>query len=151
MSTRVLLLPICQIAAVANCFVATAASSSFDGVGPGKIPPSQAAELQLALQGFSDLRIVEASLGHPPPSTVPGSPVWIYYKLRVRRTFDYTRGYWQLEVTSGLLRDISKARRWPRVAGQSVTLDLPNGTERWDGGSIIGTAFRGETEHASEA
>jgi hypothetical protein len=114
------------------------------------IPQTQLTALHEIVRGLPSRRIVESKLGQPPPSTAQAPGVWIYYKLRLRRGFDYVRGEWQVDLTSGVLRDISRSHNWPNVLGQTITLILPSGRERHDSDIAIGTAFRGTVASTSD-
>jgi hypothetical protein len=71
--------------------------------------------------------------------------------MRLRSSFDQVRAYWQGDVASGVLRELSRKRKWPRVLGHRFILALPKGRQRFDHESVLGRAFQGTIKKASEA
>jgi hypothetical protein len=114
------------------------------------IPTAQSRALARILGGFPSLRL-SGRVGRPPREDGQPRAAWVYYKMRVQSAPDQVRAYWQGKVASGVLRDVSRRRQWPRVLGHRFTLALPNGRHRFDSESVLGRAFQGTIEAASEA
>jgi hypothetical protein len=113
------------------------------------IPSAQRRALGRILAGLPSLRI-SGRLGRPPLQDGQRNTVWVYYKMRVRSSPDQVRAYWQGNLASGILRDMSRRRAWPRVRGHRFMLALPNGRQRFDSESVLGRALQGRTERASQ-
>lgn len=147
---RTLLIAIVAVSAYAG--TATADVSRPRLTRPSDRPMSttdQAKTLQLAIQGFSKPLILEARIGAPPRGTVHGSPRWLYFTIGVNRGYDYVLANWQVDVTTGLLRDLSESHGWPRVGGKTVNLVVRGGPQRWDGSSVVSDGFAGTVKLTS--
>jgi hypothetical protein len=75
---------------------------------------------------------------------------WLYFKIRPRDSVEFVQQSWEADVAEGLLAGISRSRGWRPVTGQTITLVLPDGKERFESASIHGGAFRGGIAHATE-
>jgi hypothetical protein len=140
------------LAAIAVATVPAAAADSAP-TPPRRVQQSLLAEI---LRGFPETE-VSGKVGAPSRDWRRGrhpsfaQSTWLYFKLRPRDSVDLVRQQWQADVAEGLLAGISRSRGWRPVTGQTITLVLPNGRERFQSSSIHGTAFRGGIDHASEA
>jgi hypothetical protein len=111
----------------------------------------QAEALRQAIKGFKEPLILRAHIGSPPRGTVRGNPDWLYFTVKADRDFDYVRANWQVDITTGLLRDLSRRRRWPTIGGKTVNLVLRGAAPRWDGSSVLSRAFTGSVSPTSDA
>jgi hypothetical protein len=86
--------------------------------------------------------LAHAVLGRTPSGWGRGG-VWVNYKVKVGRLtpVQQTQAVWEGDVAAGILRDVSRSRRWPRVRGLSYTYVLPDGKERLDSQSVLGSAW----------
>jgi hypothetical protein len=98
--------------------------------------------LDRILRGFPQLHLSGVALAPTPPGWGRGG-VWLNCKLKVGRLtpIAQVQADWEGDVTAGILRDVSRARRWPPVRGVTYTHVLPNGKERFDSQSALGTAW----------
>jgi len=98
--------------------------------------------LDRILRGFPQMHLARAALARTPSSWGRGG-VWLNYKVKVGRLtpIEQVQAVWEGDVAAGMLRDVSRARRWPPVRGLTYTHVLPNGRERFDSQSALGTAW----------
>jgi hypothetical protein len=97
------------------------------------------------------VHLSRAALGRTPSGWGRGG-VWVNYKVKVGRLtpIEQAQAVWEGDVAAGMLRDVSRARRWPPVRGVTYTDVLPNGRERFDSQSVLGTAWLRGISPASE-
>jgi hypothetical protein len=116
-----------------------------------RLPRAQTVMLDRILRGFPRMHLARASLGPTPPGWGRGG-VWVNYKVKVGRLTptEGVQAIWEGDVAAGMLRDVSRGRRWPPVRGLSYTYVLQNGKERLDSVSAIGSAWLRGISQSSE-
>jgi hypothetical protein len=110
------------------------------GARAGTPVPGQQQLLARLLRGLAGSDIARATIGPPPLSFGrPRGTVWLYVEIRGRASngAGHVRGHWQASILTGLLRDLSVARRFPRIDGQSLVEVLPDGSKKRVGASSI--------------
>ena len=154
----VLLLGMCTISAVTGAAVkptrdpTIASNTRFVSLSPSKAARgSQIDLLSEIVNGLSDVKLVEVTVGEPPEpyDDEPGT-TWLFYKVRSGDITEFVRGYWQANLVSGLFRDQSLAQGQPLLYGHSITRVLADGSEEYDSSSILDRPLIREIDQADE-